>query len=175
MTLRQFYDWQTEGGAQDVSRLVAALEEREIPWCMIGGLAVNHWALEPMTTADVDLVIVSEKIEDAANTFRSLGFSEQRFDWSINFKGESKVSIQVSTEAMYLDFPTRAVPATVHGILMRVASLEDTLRGKIAAYEEPQRRPSKRQKDLSDISRLLEAHPEIKDLIPAPVYAKLEK
>jgi hypothetical protein len=27
MTLRQFYDWQTMGGAKDVSRLVAALED----------------------------------------------------------------------------------------------------------------------------------------------------
>lgn len=175
MTLRQFYDWQTEGGAKDVSRLVAALEEREIPWCMIGGLAVNHWALEPMTTADVDLVIAAEKVEEAADTLKSLGFFEKRFDWSINFKGESNVFIQVSTEEMYLDFPVRSVPATVHGILMRVACLEDTLRGKIAAYEDARRRPSKRQKDLSDISRLLEAHPEIKDLIPAPIYDKLEK
>lgn len=175
MTLRQFYDWQTLGGAKDVSRLVAALEEREISWCMIGGLAVNHWALEPMTTADVDLVIVAEKIEEAAQALKDLGFSEKRFDWSINFKGESKVSIQVSTEEMYLDFPERSVAATVHGILMRVASLQDTLKGKVAAYEEPQRRPSKRQKDLSDISRLLEAHPEIKDLIPPAIYDKLEK
>ncbi len=142
---------------------------------MIGGLAVNHWALEPMTTADVDLVIVSEKIEEAAETLRSLGFSEKRFDWSINFKGESKVSIQVSTEEMYLDFPRRSVAATVHGLLMRVAGLEDTLKEKIAAYEEPQRRPSKRQKDLADISRLMEAHPQIKDLIPQPIYDRLEK
>lgn len=175
MTLRQFYDWQTEGGAKDVSRLVAALEECNIPWCMIGGLAVNHWSLEPMTTADVDLVIASEKVEDAADALKSLGFTEKRFQWSINFKGESNVSIQVSTEEMYLDFPARSIPATVHGIPMRVASLEDTLRGKIAAYKDPERRPSKRQKDLSDISRLLEAHPEIKELIPALIYNKLEK
>jgi Nucleotidyl transferase AbiEii toxin, Type IV TA system len=175
MTLRQFYDWQTEGGAKDVSRLVAALEERGIPWCMIGGLAVNHWALEPMTTADVDLVIASARVEEAAEALKGLGFSERRFEWSINFKGESKVSIQVSTEEMYLDFPARSVAATVHGILMRVASLEDTLRGKIAAYQDPQRRASKRQKDLSDISRLLEAHPEIRDLIPTAIYDKLER
>lgn len=175
MTLRQFYDWQTLGGAKDVSRLVAALEEREISWCMIGGLAVNHWAEEPMATADVDLVIVSSKSEKAAETLKNLGFTERRFPWSINFKGESKVSIQVSTEEMYLAFPERAVAAIVHGILMRVASLEDTLTGKIAAYEEPQRRPSKRQKDLADISRLLEAHPGIKDLIPQPIYDRLEK
>jgi len=55
MTMRQFYDWQSAGGASDVTTLVQALEAREIPWCMIGGLAVNHWADEPMATADVDL------------------------------------------------------------------------------------------------------------------------
>ena len=44
MSLRQFYDWQTAGGGDDDSRLVATLERGEIAWCMIGGLAVNHWA-----------------------------------------------------------------------------------------------------------------------------------
>lgn len=174
MTLRQFYDWQTMGGAQDVSRLVAALEAKEIPWCMIGGLAVNHWANEPMATADVDLVIASEKIDEAADTLKGMGFAETRFDWSINFKGESKVTIQVSTEEMYLGFPSRAVPADVHGILMRVASLEDTLVGKLAAYGDADRRPSKRQKDLADIARLIEAHPELSSLLPAAVAARLE-
>ena len=42
-------------------------------------------------------------------------------------------------------------------ILMRVASCEDTLRGKILAYQDPERRASKRQKDLLDIMRLVEA------------------
>jgi hypothetical protein len=174
MTLRQFYDWQTLGGAKDVMRLVAALEEREISWCMIGGLAVNHWAAEPMATADVDLVIASEKIEEAAEALKGLGFSENRFEWSINFKGESKVSIQISTEAMYGEFPSRSVPSEVHGILMRVASLEDTLKGKIAAYSEKGRRGSKKLKDLTDISRLLETHPELSEKIPAEILGKLE-
>lgn len=151
-----------------------ALEEREISWCMIGDLAVNHWAAEPMATADVDLVIASEKIEEAAEALKGLGFSENRFDWSINFKGESKVSIQISTEAMYGEFPSRSVPTEVHGILMRVASLEDTLKGKIAAYSDKGRRGSKKLKDLTDISRLLETHPELSEKIPAEILGKLE-
>ena len=175
MTLRQFYDWQTLGGAKDVSRLVAVLEERDVPWCMIGGLAVNHWALEPMATADVDLVIASQKIHETVEALKALGFKDKQFRWSVNLKGESNVSIQISTEEMYRDFPERAVPAIVHGLLMRVASLEDTLKGKVAAYQEPERRPSKRQKDLADISRLLEAHPEIQHLIPTSIYEILEK
>ncbi|NJR43609.1 MAG: nucleotidyl transferase AbiEii/AbiGii toxin family protein [Akkermansiaceae bacterium] len=174
MTQRQFYDWQTLGGAKDVSRLVDALEEREISWCMIGGLAVNHWAHEPMATADVDLVIVSDRVEEAAETLKSLGFSENRFDWSINFKGESKVSIQISTEEMYLDFPQRSIAASVHGILMRVASLEDTLAGKLAAYQEPQRRPTKKLKDILDIGRLVEAHPELLKKLPREIIGKLD-
>jgi hypothetical protein len=30
---------------------------------MIGGLAVNHWAIEPMATADVDVVTATEKVD----------------------------------------------------------------------------------------------------------------
>lgn len=174
MTQREFYDWQTLGGSSDVSNLIAALEKREIPWCMIGGLAVNHWAEEPMATADVDLVIASARVEEAVDAFRELGFSENRFEWSVHLKGQSKVSIQISTEDLYHEFPTRSVPADVHGILMRVASLEDTLRGKLAAYTDATRRPSKRQKDLADISRLIEAHPQLKSLLPQNVSERLE-
>lgn len=174
MTLRQFYDWQTLGGAKDVSSLVAALESREIPWCMIGGLAVNHWAAEPMATADVDLVIATPRIDEALSTLREAGFAESRHRWSVNLKGQSKVVIQLSTEEFYQEFPLRSVPADVHGILMRVASLEDTLAGKLAAYSDPERRPSKRQKDLLDIARLLETHPELKSQISAAILARLE-
>lgn len=174
MTQREFYDWQTMGGGADVSRLVAALEANEIPWCMIGGLAVNHWAAEPMATADVDLVIAAERVDDAVEILKTEGFREERFEWSVNLKGSSKVSVRISTESFYREFPSRAVPADVHGILVRVASLEDTLRGKLAAYADAHRRPSKRQKDLADISRLLEAHPELQSQLPESVSAKLE-
>ncbi|MCH7225691.1 nucleotidyl transferase AbiEii/AbiGii toxin family protein [Haloferula sp. A504] len=174
MTHREFYDWQTMGGGADVTKLVGALEDRGIPWCMIGGLAVNHWSEEPMATADVDLVIAAERIEDAVEVLTGEGFREERFEWSVNLKGESKVSIQISTEAFYQEFPTRSVPADVHGILMRVASLEDTLQGKLAAYQDAGRRPSKRQKDLADIARLIEAHPQLSDQLPETVSSKLE-
>jgi hypothetical protein len=174
MTDRQFYDWQTQGGANDVSRLVAALESREIPWCMIGGLAVNHWAAEPMATRDVDLVIATERIADAIAALEGEGFKATRHEWSVNLEGKSQVSVQISTGAEYAGFPSRAVAADIHGILMRVASLEDTLKGKLAAYADPERRASKRQKDLADIARLIEAHPEIKDRVPRDILSRLE-
>ncbi|MBN1471762.1 MAG: nucleotidyl transferase AbiEii/AbiGii toxin family protein, partial [Syntrophaceae bacterium] len=75
--------------------------------------------------------------------------------------GHSKVSIQLSTEDFYKEFPSRAVPADIHGILMRVASLEDTLRGKIKAWRDTEKRQSKKLKDLGDIARLVESHPHL--------------
>jgi hypothetical protein len=58
---------------------------------------------------------------------------------------------------------------------MRVASREDTLRGKILAYQDPERRASKRQKDLLDIMRLVEAHPKLRKLLPAEVARKIQE
>lgn len=171
--MRQFYDWQTAGGSDDVSQLVQTLEQLEIPWCMIGGLAVNHWANEPMATADVDLVIAAERVEESVKALRAIGFTAKKFLWSVNLKGRSKVSVQISTENVYREFPARSVPADVHGILMRVASLTDTLRGKILAWQDPKRRATKRQKDLLDIMRLVEAHPKLRKMLPAGLSKKI--
>ena len=165
MTAKQFYDWQTSGGTDDVMRLVDCLERADAAWCTIGGVAVNHWAEQPMVTQDVDIVVASDSIERTVALLEEAGFRSERFAWSINFQGRSNVSIQLSTEDFYRDFPTRAVPADVHGILLRVASLEDTLRGKMKAWSEPERRQSKRIKDLADIARLVEAHPQLWDLL----------
>jgi len=161
MTPKKFFDWQTAGGTDDVMRLVDCLERADLAWCAIGGIAVNHWAEEPMVTQDVDVVVAAESVETATKLLEEAGFKSERFQRSINFRGHSKVSIQVSTEDFYEEFPSRAVPADIHGILMRVASLEDTLRGKIKAWRDTERRQSKKLKDLGDIARLVESHPHL--------------
>ena len=161
MTGKQFYDWQTFGGTDDVMRFVSALEQADILWCAIGGVAVNHWSAEQMVTQDVDFVVAADSIEKARAALIEAGFTSEEFEWSINFKGHSKVAIQLTTEDMYREFASRGVAADVHGILMRVATLEDTLSGKVRAWSDPKRRQSKRIKDLADIARLVESHPEL--------------
>jgi hypothetical protein len=175
MTPKKFYDWQTAGGTDDVMRLVDCLERADIEWCAIGGIAVNHWAVEPVVTQDVDFVVATESIELATRRLEEVGFKSERFQWSINFHGHSKVRIQLSTEDFYYGFPSRSVPADIHGILMRVASLEDTLHGKIKAWRDAERRQSKKLKDLSDIARLIENHPHLWSLLDAELRAKIKK
>ena len=142
---------------------------------MIGGLAVNHWAGEPVATADVAVVVAFERVEEALRSLNESGFNVERYEWSINLKGRSMVSVQFAIDPFYSEFPGRAVPADVHGILMRVACLEDTLAGKIRAWSDSNRRPSKRQKDLTDIVRLIETHPSLKDQLSPDLLKKINE
>ncbi len=61
------------------------------------------------------------------------------------------------------------------GVTLPVARLEDVLQGKIWAALDPERRASKRQKDLADIARLMEQHPHLRARIPAEIVARLEQ
>lgn len=103
------------------------------------------------------------------------GFRAERFEWSVNLKARSDVSVQISNEDFYREFPARAVAADVHGIRMRVASLADTLAKKIKAWSDPERRQSKRIKDLADIARLIEAHPELWTGLPPALKAEVRE
>lgn len=86
MTEKQFYDWQTLGGTDDVMRFVNALESADILWCAIGDVAVNHWASEQMVTLDVDFVVAADSVEKAEKPLVDAGFTAERFDWSINLR-----------------------------------------------------------------------------------------
>ena len=174
MTAKQFFDWQTDGGTDDVMRLVDCLERSDVAWCAIGDLDVNHWAEEPVVTQDVDLVVATDQVEKAVAILTEAGFNAERFSWSINHKGRSKVSVQISTEDFYREFPGRSQPADVHGILMRVAALEDTLRGKMKAWRDTERRQSKKFKDLGDIARLVESHPQLWSLLGEDLQALIQ-
>jgi hypothetical protein len=83
----------------------------------------------------------------------------------------SKVRIQLQTDSRYQDlhFIERAERRQVMGYEMKVAAVEDVLLGKIWAYSDETRRPSKRQKDLADIYRLVEAYPRLKELVPKSI------
>lgn len=98
MTAKKFYDWQTAGGTDDVMRVVNSLEGAGIPWCAIGGVAVNHWAAEPMVAQVVDFVVATGTLTRAVAVLANAGFRPEKFPWSFNFTGHSRVSLRFSTE-----------------------------------------------------------------------------
>jgi hypothetical protein len=85
----------------------------------------------------------------------------------------SDLRIQIQTDERYFPFVQCASPQMVLGTRLPVASVEDVLQGKVWAVMDPERRGSKRQKDLADIARILEEYPDLRARVPQEIHARL--
>ena len=155
-----------------LSRLIELLTEQEIRYCVLGGQGVNAYA-EPVVSLDLDIVIAVDQLPKAEHLLGQ-EFSIERFPHSLKVSAAgSDLRVQIQTDPRYEAFLARATVRDVLGIRLPVASLEDVLQGKIWAVLDPARRSSKRQKDLADIARLLEAYPHLRQRVPAEVLSRL--
>ena len=155
-----------------LERLVALFSGSAVRYCVIGGQAVNAY-VEPVVSLDLDLAIAAGDLARAEALLRE-EFVVARFPYSLNVSATgSDVRVQLQTDPRYAAFVERAVVRDVLGLSLPVAAIEDVLLGKVWAAQDPGRRPSKRQKDLADISRLLEAWPELRSRVPADILARL--
>ncbi len=166
MTKQQFYQGLSHDGINVVEKLLDILKEVSADYCVIGGLAVNAY-VEPVVSLDIDIVVASVDTEKVAASAEAQGFVVARFAHSLNLNHpKSDLRIQLQLDPVYLEFIPRAEVRDVLGYQMRVARLEDVLKGKLLAYSDESRRPSKRQKDLADIYRIIETRPEMADQLP---------
>jgi hypothetical protein len=174
VTAVEAYELTTQGGATDFARVVAACRTTGA-WCLIGGLAVNTY-VEPVYTLDADLVVVASGLQELAANLRHQGFAIEEHEHSLNAQGAgSELRIQFTTDPRYQAFPQRAVDATVLGVAVKVASLEDTTQGKLWAYSDPNRRFSKRKKDELDLIRLAEAWPALRTMYPGALLDAIDR
>ena len=122
---------------------------------------------------DLDLVIATTQLEEAVRVL-SGDFKIQRFPPTINlFLPGSDLRIQIQTDSRYSDFVARSVVRPVLGMRMPVADLMDILHSKIWAAADEKRRASKRQKDLADIGRIIEAYPNLRSEVPPEILSRL--
>lgn len=155
-----------------LDKFVDFLTEQGIRFCVIGGQAVNAY-VEPLVSLDLDVAVAVESLEDLEKQLAER-FIVQRFPHSLNLSlPRSDLRVQIQTDERYRDFVERAVEADVLGTRLPVARLEDVLQGKIWAALDPQRRGSKRQKDLADIARLIEAYPRLRERVPEELLTRL--
>jgi hypothetical protein len=140
---------------------------------VVGGLAVNAYA-EPLVSLDLDMVVAAGDIDKVCEAAEAKGFAVKRFEHSVNLKsGASDFRIQLQTDPRYQEFIPRSELRDVLGYRIRVAAVEDVLAGKVCAYSDATRRGSKRQKDLADIMRLVETHPELASQLPEAIREEL--
>jgi nucleotidyltransferase AbiEii toxin of type IV toxin-antitoxin system len=155
-----------------LERFLSLLQTHHVQFCLIGGQAVNAY-VEPVVSLDLDIVIASDRLAEV-ETLLTSPFRVERFEHSVNVSAPgSDLRIQIQLDPRYRSFIERATMHDVLGLPLPVASVEDVLQGKIWAAQDSTRRASKRQKDLADIARLLEASPGLRSQVPADVLSKL--
>jgi len=165
MTEKEFMSKIANGQRDLLQEFVGILKKNEISFCIIGGLAVNAYA-EPVISLDLDIVVAAT---DSDLLLKNLPkeYSIKKEKHSVNISVPfSDLRIQLHSDNRYQEFTARAAWKTVIGYDLPVAIPEDVLQGKLWAYSDPERRPSKRQKDLADIMRLVEAIPKLRERLP---------
>jgi hypothetical protein len=174
MTATEVFESVTGSGSSDFARLVQILSQHG-PWCLIGGLAVNCY-VEPVYTLDADIVIVASELERIKPELGAAGFAVQGFPHSLNATMPgSQFRIQLRLEQRYQEFLKSATLASILSTDVFVASLPNIVRGKIWAWSDQERRPTKRKKDELDLMRILEAYPELREMMPREIGEQVPK
>ncbi|MBI5185947.1 MAG: nucleotidyl transferase AbiEii/AbiGii toxin family protein [Nitrospinae bacterium] len=172
MTEKDFFNKIVNGRDDFLQSFIDILRKNKIKFCAIGGLAVNAYA-EPVVSLDFDVVVAGEKLEPLVQGLAKR-FKVAQFANSINVSEKgSDLRIQIQTDERYKAFIKRAKPKMVLGYKIPVAAIEDVFQGKVWAAVDKTRRSSKRQKDLADIMRLMEAQPGLEALLPEQLKKRI--
>jgi hypothetical protein len=167
-----FWKTVTDDRVELLDRILELLASNRIAYCLIGGQGVNAY-VEPVVSLDLDLALASGELE-RIEALLAPPLTVGRFPHSLNVSQQgSDLRVQFQTDPRYAEFVGRAIEKRVLGRELPVAAVEDLLQGKVWAAQDSTRRASKRQKDLADIARLVEAFPHLRERVPADVLAKL--
>jgi hypothetical protein len=173
MQAAEFYRAVTMDESDLFGRLLDTLERERIAYCLVGGQGVNAY-VSPLISLDLDFAIAASDL-DRALRILGLEFEITHFANTINLTAPgSGIRAQIQTDPRYFAFVARSQRREVFGRDVAVAAIGDLLQGKIWAASDPDRRPSKRQKDLADIARIVEGFPALREIVPPEILVKLE-
>jgi hypothetical protein len=175
MTGKEFINSVANGKLDIIQMILDLLTETGTRYCLIGGLAVNAY-VEPVVSLDIDIVVAVEDVETVSKAAGERDFRVEHFVHSVNLTNKaSDLRIQLQTDPRYQGFIVNAETRNVLGYEMKVAKLGDVLQGKVWAYMDKERRRSKRQKDLADILRIIEAYPDLEEALPQSLRNELNE
>lgn len=115
MTKKEFFREVTKGKRDLLAEFVGLLKRKKIPFCVIGGLAVNAYA-EPVVSLDLDVVTVA-KYNSELMALLEKKYKVERHPNSIDISSpDSDLRIQLQTDIRYQDFIAHAKEKEVLGI-----------------------------------------------------------
>jgi hypothetical protein len=171
MRVRDYWKAITVDRSDFLDDFLGLLRESGARYCIVGGQAVNAY-VDPVVSLDLDIVVAvahrGQLVDAARRRFQVEEFQH------INLSAPgSDLRVQIQTDPRYDSFVERATSREVLGITLPVAAVEDVLLGKVCAASDESRRASKRQKDLADIARRVEAFPDLGSRVPDDIQRRL--
>jgi Nucleotidyl transferase AbiEii toxin, Type IV TA system len=155
--------------------LARVFAEAEVPYAIIGGIALQAHQAEPRTTLDIDVAVAAYSLLPRAQ-LEAAGFTcSGRFSHSENWIGPEGTPVQFTDDPALAEAITRAEEVELEDVRLRVISRADLLHAKLRAAADPARRRSKRLQDLVDAQALLESTPPLEQELSAEERALLDR
>lgn len=151
------------------------LHSADIPYAIIGGVAVQVHHPDPRTTLDID-VAVSRRDAIPHDALVAAGFRRTgSFEHSENWIAEDGTPVQFTDDPHLARVVPSAEEIALDDVTLRVIRAVDLLHEKIRAGSDPARRRSKRLQDLGDAQALLEAHPDLRETLHPDEAAVIDR
>jgi Nucleotidyl transferase of unknown function (DUF2204) len=152
-----------------LAKLIDVLGREGVSYAVMGGVAVQLYTEEPRTTADLDIAL-HDRDDIPRESLERAGFMHDgSHEWSENWRSpapagthrRARIAVQFSADRLMSSSVDRAVIVRAGDLSFPLVTMEDLILLKLAAAEEPKRRASKRNQDVTDVTRLMEEHPEL--------------
>jgi hypothetical protein len=145
--------------ADKVAALVdaaAVLTKTQVPYALIGGVAVGIHSGFPRATVDTDMAVLSTAQRSAViDEFKTAGFTlVGEHPHSVNFRHASGEPVQLAFDAAFDPMIRRAEVLEVEGNRIRIVGKQDLIAMKRQAAADPARRKSKALRDQADVELL---------------------
>ena len=155
--------------------LARVFAEAEVPYAIIGGIALQAHQAEPRTTLDVGVAVAAYSLLPRAQ-LEAAGFTcSGRFSHSENWIGPEGTPVQFTDDPALVEAITRAEEVELEEVRLRVIGRADLLHAKLRAAADPARRRSKRLQDLADAQALLESTPPLEQELSTEERALLDR
>jgi hypothetical protein len=155
--------------------LARVLAEAQVPYAVIGGIALQVHQAEPRTTLDIDVAVAAYS-QLPRTQLEAAGFTcTGRFSHSENWRGPEGTPVQFTDDPALAAAIERAEEIELEEVRLRVIGRADLLHEKLRAAADLARRRSKRLQDLADAQALLESTPTLEQELSADERAVLER
>ena len=155
--------------------LARIFAEAEVPYAIIGGIALQVHQAEPRTTLDIDVAVVAygklPRTELEVAGFRCTGL----FSHSENWVGPEGTPVQFTDDPALAEAIALAEDVELEDVRLRVVSRANLLHEKLRAASDPARRRSKRLQDLADAQALLESTPTLEQELSSAERTSLDR